>query len=64
MCTDITALLKSTFAQCVAMTHIWLPPRLTQIGKEAFPQLHCAQEVVIPTELQEMAFEPFMGASN
>ena len=24
------------------MTHIWLPPRLTQIGKEVFPQLHSA----------------------
>ena len=53
MCTDITSLLKSTFAQCVAMTHIWLPPRLTQIGKEVFLNCIALQEVVIPTELQE-----------
>ena len=61
MCTDITALLKSTFAQCVAMTHIWLPPRLTQIGKEAFLSCIALQEVVIPTELQEIGIRAFCG---
>ena len=53
MCTEITALLKSTFAQCVAMTHIWLPPRLTQIGKEVFLNCIALREVVIPTELHD-----------
>ena len=36
------------------MTNIWLPPRLTQIGKEAFLSCIALQEVVIPTELQEI----------
>ena len=36
MSTEITALLSSTFAHCVALQCIWLPPRLMQIGKEAF----------------------------
>ena len=36
MGTEITALLSSTFAHCVALNCIWLPPRLTQIGKEVF----------------------------
>ena len=61
MCTDITALLKSTFAQCVAMTHIWLPPRLTQIGKEVFLNCIALQEVVIRTELQEIGIRAFCG---
>ena len=29
MGTEITALLYSTFAHCVALNCIWLPPRLT-----------------------------------
>ena len=36
MCTEITALLHSTFAHCVALNSVWLPPRPTQIGKEVF----------------------------
>ena len=39
MSTEVTALLHSTFAYCVALNSIWLPPRLTQIGKEVF--LNC-----------------------
>ena len=64
MCTDITALLKSTFAHCVAMTHIWLPPRLTQIGKEVFLSCIALQEVVIPTELQEIGIQAFCGCEQ
>ena len=36
MCTGITVILYSTFAHCVALSDVWLPPRLTRIGKEAF----------------------------
>ena len=61
MCTEITALLKSTFAQCVAMTHIWLPPRLTQIGKEVFLNCIALREVVIPTELHDIGIRAFCG---
>ena len=64
MSTDITALLTSTFAHCVAMTHIWLPPRLTQIGKEAFLSCIALQEVVIPTELQEIGIRAFCGCEQ
>ena len=39
MDTEITALPSSTFAHCVALKSIWLPPRLTLIGKEVF--LNC-----------------------
>ena len=64
MSTDITALLTSTFAHCVAMTHIWLRPRLTQIGKEAFLSCIALQEVVIPTELQEIGLRAFCGCEQ
>ena len=64
MSTDITALLTSTFAHCVAMTHIWLPPRPTQIGKEAFLSCIALQEVVIPTELQEIGVRAFCGCEQ
>ena len=52
--TEITALLSSTFAHCVALQCIWLPPRLIQIGKEAFLNCVVLQEVVIPTELSDI----------
>ena len=58
MSTDITALLKSTFAHCVAVTHIW------QIGKEAFLSCIALQEVVIPTELQEIGIRAFCGCEQ
>ena len=61
MCTEVTALLHSTFAQCVAMTDIWLPPRLTQIGKEVFLNCIALREVVIPTELQDIGIRAFCG---
>ena len=47
-----------------AMTHIWLPPRLTQIGKEAFLSCIALQEVVIPTELQEIGIRAFCGCEQ
>ena len=59
--TEITALLSSTFAQCVALNCIWLPPRLTQIGKEVFLNCMALQEVVIPTELSDIGNRAFCG---
>ena len=57
MCTEITAILHSTFALCVALTDMWLPPRLTQIGKEVFLNCIALRKVVIPTK-------PSAGVSN
>ena len=61
MGTEITALLSSTFAHCVALNCIWLPPRLTQIGKEVFLNCVVLQEVVIPTELSDIGNRAFCG---
>ena len=60
MCTEVTALLHSTFAQCVAMVDIYLPPRLKQIGKEVFLNCIELQEVVIPIELQDIGIRAFL----
>ena len=64
MCTEVTALLNSTFAHCVAMTAIWLPPQLTQISKEVFLNCIALQEVVIPTELQDIGVRAFCGCEK
>ena len=64
MCTEITALLHSTFAHCVALNSIWLPPRLTQIGKEVFLNCVALQEVVIPTELSDIGIRAFCGCEQ
>ena len=61
MGTEITALLSSTFAHCVALNCIWLPPRLTQIGKEVFLNCVVLQEVVLPTELSNIGNRAFCG---
>ena len=63
-CTEITALLHSTFAHCVALNCIWLPPRLTQICKEVFLDCVALQEVVIPTELCDIGIRAFWDVSN
>ena len=47
MSTEITALLSSTFAHCVALQCIWLPPRLMQIGKEVVLNCVVLQEVLL-----------------
>ena len=59
MGTEITVLLSSTFAHC-----IWLPPRLTQIGKEVFLNCVALQEVVIPTELSDIGNRAFCGCEQ
>ena len=64
MGTEITALLYSTFAHCVALHCIWLPPRLTQIGKEVFLNCVMLQEVVIPTELSDIGNRAFCGCEQ
>ena len=61
---EITALLHSTFAHCVASHCIWLPPRLTQIGKEVFLNCVVLQEVVIPTELSDIGNRAFCGCEQ
>ena len=63
-CTEITALLHSTFAHCVALNCIWLPPRLTQIGKEVFLNCVALQEAVIPTELCDIGIRAFCGCEQ
>ena len=63
-CTEITALLHSTFAHCVALNCIWLPPRLTQIGKEVFLNCVALREVVIPTELCDIGIRAFCGCEQ
>ena len=62
--TEITALLSSTFAHCVALHCIWLPPRLTRIGKKAFLNCVILQEVVIPTELSDTGNRAFCGCEQ
>ena len=64
MDTEITALPSSTFAHCVALNSIWLPPRLTLIGKEAFLNCVALQEVVIPTELRDIGNRAFCGCEQ
>ena len=54
----------STFAHCVALNCIWLPPRLTQIGKEVFLNCVALQEVVIPTELCDIGIRAFCGCEQ
>ena len=43
---------------------IWLPPRLTQIGKEVFLNCVVLQEVVIPTELSDIGNRAFCGCEQ
>ena len=58
------SLLSSTFAHCVALNCVWLPLRLTQIGKEVFLNCVVLQEVVIPTELSDMGNRAFCGCEQ
>ena len=64
MSTEVTALLSSTFAHCVALQCMWLPPRLMQIGKEVFLNCVALQEVVIPTELSDIGNRAFCGCEQ
>ena len=64
MSTDVTALLSSTFAHCIALQCMWLPPRLMQIGKEVFLNCVALQEVVIPTELSDTGNRAFCGCEQ
>ena len=64
MCTDITAIWGSTFAYCVALVDIWLPPKLQRIGKEAFLCCASLRELVIPTELRYLGIRAFCGCDQ
>ena len=43
---------------------MWLPPQLTQIGKEVFLNCVALQEVVIPTELCDIGIRAFCGCEQ
>ena len=64
MCTDITAIWGSTFAYCVALVDIWLPPKL-QTNRQG-SLLCCAslRELVIPTELRYLGIRAFCGCDQ
>ena len=64
MCTEITVILNSTFAHCVALSDIWLPPRLQRIGKEAFLCCISLHELVIPTDLLDIGIRAFCGCEQ
>ena len=56
MGTEITALLHSTFAHCVALHCPWL--------QEVFLNCVVLQEAVIPTELSDMGNRAFCGCQQ
>ena len=64
VCTDITAIWQFTFAHCIALADIWLPPKLQRIGKEAFLCCTSLRELVIPTELQYIGIRAFCGCEQ
>ena len=64
MRTEITAIWQFTFAHCVALADIWLPPKLQRIGKEAFLCCTSLRELVIPIELQYIGIRAFCGCEQ
>ena len=64
MRTEITAIWGSTFAHCVPLVDIWLPPKLQRIGKEAFLCCTSLRELVIPTELRYLGIRAFCGCDQ
>ena len=64
MCTDITAIWSSTFAYCVALVDIWLPPKVQRIGKEAFLCCASLRELVIPPKLRYLGIRAFCGCEQ
>lgn len=59
LCAEIHALLRFTFAHCEALTDVWLPPRLTSIGKEVFIRCIALQELAIPAKLRDIGIRAF-----
>ena len=64
MRTDITAISTSTFAYCIALVDIWLPPKVQKIGKETFLCCTSLQEVVIPPMLGYLGIRAFCGCEQ
>ena len=62
--TEIHALLRCTFAHCEALACVWLPPRLTSIGKEAFLRCTALQEIAVPVTLREIGIRAFFGCEQ
>ena len=64
MDTEITALPSSTFAHCVALNSIWLPPRLTLMGKEATVHFVGVNKVQCFTPLDWSDIEQWMQSEH
>ena len=64
MCADVTAICGSTFAYCVALVDLWLPPKVRRIGKEAFLCCTSLREVVIPPMLRYLGIRAFCGCEQ
>lgn len=64
LCAEIHALLRFTFAHCEALTDVWLPPRLTSIGKEVFIRCIALQELAIPAKLRDIGIRAFVDVSS
>ena len=62
--TDFTAIWSSTFAYCVALVDIWLPPKVQRIGKEAFLCCTSLRKLVIPPKLQYLGIRAFCGCEQ
>lgn len=64
MCAEIIAIRGSTFSYCVALTDVWLPPKLQKIGKEAFLCCTSLKEIVIPPKLRYIGARAFCGCEQ
>ena len=62
--TDFTAIWSSTFAYCVALVDIWLPPKVQRIGKGAFLCCTSLRKLVIPPKLQYLGIRAFCGCEQ
>ena len=62
--TEISAIRGSTFSHCVNLAHIWFPPKLRRIGKEAFMFCNSLREVHTPPALQYIAHRAFFDCGQ
>ena len=51
-------------AYCIALVDIWLPPKVRQIGKEAFLCCTSLREIVIPPMLRYLGIRAFCGCKQ
>ena len=64
MSTEVTALLSSTFAHCIALQCMWLPPRLMQLEKKSSLIVLCCKKLSSRQNLVTWATVPSAGASS